>query len=1024
MMEERYYKNTTFSPIEIDGFYFIIDNRPVLHVDRVIRKIWDLCEGRTFKEIYDDLNGEDGVSWYLLRSILPLMIRSDLIRTSENQQAIDPSEKRKEKVKGPLVSIVILNYNGEVHLRECFDSIQSQTYQNLETILVDNASKDHSVDLLQNEYPWVNLIRLEKNMGFTVGNNIGIKKAKGEYILVLNNDTILDCHSVAEAMMPFSNDKRVGAVALKIRLYPLTRFLNSIGNSLRDHGWGSDNYFGQLDLGQHDHHYEVFSACFAAVLLDRKAIEEVGLLHPNYFIYYEDVDWCFRARRLGWKVVSAPQAIVYHKFGLNYTYICHEDNKGTTPQTMTHQKFGSSSDGGLTPFKLRLVLVNRMRFALRNLQFKTGRRWIKHFLKEDFINFLYYLKTRKYRNVLIYTKAYGRLILLFPKEVFKRLINSLTHRNNYLQDREILRFSLTKEESLLDPEGIPLFDVPTLKENYLHLRPDVIELPRYHFNTSQRKTSFYNRLSGLHIFYFYGRAEKGISFIINGEKFYVKGGGHYDRIPIALLNLHDFQKNDIEWIDGEKRFPASIDKIRIKQIKENRMKKVLVISDDSVGTNMTERGIRAWELAKTLSKEFHVTLLAPDLGGEVPKGDFPISLYALNQDEGVREKERENDFIIVQGFVLDKFPFLKDTERILILDLFIPRIIENLFTHKLGEKSIDNRMQIHYRDLQVMLTELKWGDFFICADERQRDLLIDMLTSIQRVNPLKIESDSKLNNLIGIVPLGIPEDLPTRSKRLLKGVIDGIDEEDFVLIWGGGISNQCNMETLIQAMREVSKGEQKIKLFFLGSGHPNPSRPDKELYHQTLNLTKDLGLLDKTIFFQRDWVPYEDRAHYLLEADCGVSTQRTHIENRFSFGTRIRDYIWCGLPVILTESDFLSERIRENGGGIIVPERNPGVLAGAILKMYRDRPFRKRCSEAMKKMGEAYRWSEVAKPLIEFLSQNFMDKKSKYNYITGRLDEPFTPDQMRYEQLEEFHRVVTESFYYKIYRLLKKIAGD
>jgi glycosyltransferase involved in cell wall biosynthesis len=307
-----------------------------------------------------------------------------------------------------------------------------------------------------------------------------------------------------------------------------------------------------------------------------------------------------------------------------------------------------------------------------------------------------------------------------------------------------------------------------------------------------------------------------------------------------------------------------------------------------------------------------------------------------------------------------------------------------------------------------------------------------MLTALQRVNPVEIEDDPKLNNLIGIVPFGIPETPPTHSQQALKGVIDGINEDAFLLIWGGSISNWFDMETLIKAMKEVSKQEQKIKLFFMGTKHPNPLLPDMEICHQTLNLTKELGLFDKVVFFGKDWVPYEERANYLLEADCGVSTHLTHIESRFSFRTRIVDYIWCGMPTILTEGDFFSEKIKENGGGIIVPEKDPHVLGDAILKMYRDRPFREKCSEAMKKMGEAYRWSEVAKPLLEFISKNLIDKKSKHRYMATRLDEAYHPgeddfngiDPIWHAHLEEFYRVVNASLAYKTYRLFKKILGN
>src|SRR4030042_4753445 len=107
---------------------------------------------------------------------------------------------------------------------------------------------------------------------------------------------------------------------------------------------------------------------------------------------------------------------------------------------------------------------------------------------------------------------------------------------------------------------------------------------------------------------------------------------------------------------------------------------------------MAGPGIRAWELSKVLSRHFDVTLLVPDLGGEVPQADFQVYFYSLEQDEILREKEKENDFIIVQGFVLEKFPFLGETNKILIVDFYVPFIFENLFIHKLRERSLGNQM--------------------------------------------------------------------------------------------------------------------------------------------------------------------------------------------------------------------------------------------------------------------------------------------------------------------------------------------
>jgi hypothetical protein len=117
-MADRYYKNRNFSLLEKEGFYLGVDGKPVLHVDGIIGKVWSLCEGRTFQEIYEWMNQESGVSSYLLRHILFLMMKGDLVQNAVYQQEEGFKEENKA-VDGPLVSIVVLNYNGELHLRGC-----------------------------------------------------------------------------------------------------------------------------------------------------------------------------------------------------------------------------------------------------------------------------------------------------------------------------------------------------------------------------------------------------------------------------------------------------------------------------------------------------------------------------------------------------------------------------------------------------------------------------------------------------------------------------------------------------------------------------------------------------------------------------------------------------------------------------------------------------------------------------------------------------------------------------------------
>lgn len=166
-----------------------------------------------------------------------------------------------------------------------------------------------------------------------------------------------------------------------------------------------------------------------------------------------------------------------------------------------------------------------------------------------------------------------------------------------------------------------------------------------------------------------------------------------------------------------------------------------------------------------------------------------------------------------------------------------------------------------------------------------------MLAAINRVNPYTYLDNEKMDKLIGIVPFGLNNEEPIKTKQVLKGVWPGIEKEDKVLIWGGGIWNWFDPITLIEAMNLVVKERKDIKLFFMGIGHPN-ANIDISVAEKAIELCKKYDLNNKYVFFN-DWVPYEERQNYLLEANIGVTTYSDNLETRFSFRTRILDYLWC-----------------------------------------------------------------------------------------------------------------------------------
>jgi GT2 family glycosyltransferase len=211
-----------------------------------------------------------------------------------------------------MVSVVIPNWNGKRFLAGCLDSLQAQTYENHEIIMVDNGSVDGSVELLEENYPHVRLIRYAKNTGFSVAVNRGIEEARGEFIALLNNDTVVDPHWLEEMMVGIKRYPDLGSVACKMLAYDDHALLDGAGDGYRRGGLPGRIGHREKDVGQFDSERFVFGACGGAALYRRELFDKIGLFDNDYFAYLEDVDLGLRAQSAGYKCLYLPKAIVYH----------------------------------------------------------------------------------------------------------------------------------------------------------------------------------------------------------------------------------------------------------------------------------------------------------------------------------------------------------------------------------------------------------------------------------------------------------------------------------------------------------------------------------------------------------------------------------------------------------------------------------------------------------------------------------------------------------------------------------------
>lgn len=213
------------------------------------------------------------------------------------------------------VAVIVITYNGKHNLKECFGSLKNQTYKNFDCYLLDNASTDGSTEYVREDFPWVKIIRLEKNYGFAEGYNRAVKKVSAEYVAFLNDDTRVDPEWLEELVKAIENDESLFAVGSKMLFYDKPDTINHAGAKITIIGAGIDVGFGEKDSPEFNKQKYVGAVCGGAMLSRRKIFEELGGFDKDYFAYFEDLDLCWRAWLMGYKVLYVPTSIVYHKFG-------------------------------------------------------------------------------------------------------------------------------------------------------------------------------------------------------------------------------------------------------------------------------------------------------------------------------------------------------------------------------------------------------------------------------------------------------------------------------------------------------------------------------------------------------------------------------------------------------------------------------------------------------------------------------------------------------------------------------------
>ncbi len=292
------------------------------------------------------------------------------------------------------VSIITVNFNQPLVTEAMLASVfLNNTYPDIEIIVVDNGSTHDPVPAWKVKYPAVQFIRSEINTGFAGGNNIGIKRAKGAYLFLVNNDTEFTGGLVTQLVETLEIFPATGMVSPKIRYYQQPDTLQYAGYTNMNFYTGRNACIGQFekDNGQYDHVTGITGyAHGAAMMVRREVIARAGLMYENYFLYYEEMDWCERIRQKGFEIRINMQALIYHK--------------------------ESVSVGQKSALKEYFMNRNRVLFIRRNAK-----------LYQQWIFFFYFMVAVVPRNIIVYCKhkQWGFIAVLFRSVWW-----NITHEKN------------------------------------------------------------------------------------------------------------------------------------------------------------------------------------------------------------------------------------------------------------------------------------------------------------------------------------------------------------------------------------------------------------------------------------------------------------------------------------------------------------------------------------------------------------------------------------------------------------------
>lgn len=398
-----------------------------------------------------------------------------------------------------------------------------------------------------------------------------------------------------------------------------------------------------------------------------------------------------------------------------------------------------------------------------------------------------------------------------------------------------------------------------------------------------------------------------------------------------------------------------------------RRTRVLIPITEPIGGQMSAVGIRQFQVGKALSSYCDVTFASSATDNDQQAG---MTIAVCRSQKDFRALVMQHDVLYTLGLNSDRF---LDTVRSgirVIFDIYTPLAYEIL--ESWPELPTPLLTKMHRRVVRWTDAQLSLADFIVCTNEKQRDMWLGALNSIGRVTAEATRKNPDCRELIDVASFGIPDEPPVQNGRPLRSRLPQAWKDDFILLWSSKILAWQDPVTLLRAMDLLKNDEPRLRLVFLGVGPL--STADRPLWFDPASLrtreavqaASDLGLTGNSVFFISDRVPYRDIGSFYRDADAAVATYPDSLETRFCLGSRILDYVWAGLPMVVSGGELQRQFVEGQRLGAVVRPGDPEALADAIRRVKAAVVAYRGDGSAFKTAQASLKWSVVTRPIIDF----------------------------------------------------------